>query len=147
MIRSKKRKPSILRTNSRRSRNYDPSGLDFMVWCQDLKCVVCYRDEWNKWLALNPNAITVRLCTWFYPKNDVEVKSQFMHIGGNIAAKAPNRHGLPGCERHHLGTGMPLKDNDSQEHLKGRFGAYHGIDTEALITRLNAAYEAEKDMQ
>lgn len=104
---------SILRPNRRRDRNDDPKGKEFMLWVKGKPCVVCSRG----WPSPNPKSV------------------EFMHIGGNIAAKASNMHGLPGCTYHHRGAKY------CQENLKGQFGAYYGFDVEREIDKLVAEFE------
>jgi len=114
----KKRPPSALRPFSRRTRNVDQDGLDFMEFVKGYPCAACYFLEYREGL---PARVGV---------------SEFAHYGGNSAAKAPNLRGLPLCRQHHQ-DGL-----FSQESLKKRFGAYWGIDVEAIIGRLQAAFFA-----
>lgn len=135
--RHKKRPPSELRPDARRTRNVDQRGKDFMAWIREFACVICEIESWQDWLD---NGEDVTLGWLLYRgKHPLyqESPTTFMHIGGTSAAKAPNRHGLPGCQQHHD------SDDPACEHkLKRKFGPHHGLDIEALILRLNQEFDA-----
>lgn len=122
----KKRPPSALRPDSRRTRNADPRGLEFMAWVRGLPCCVCYRSVWS---ALRVEEYNWTLALQVGP-------TEFAHISGNAAAKAPNRHGIPLCHEHH-DSGNP----HCEHKLKKRFGPHWGIDIEALIQKLNEEFD------
>lgn len=111
----KRRGPSALRPNARRTRNADPVGLEYLAWLKTLPCAVCRAGEISQF-----------------------GETEAAHIGGNSAAKAGNRSAIPLCREHHR-TG-PY----AQERLKARFGEFWGIDVAALIVEYNSRFEAER---
>lgn len=106
---------STLRPTRRKDRNADPKGRAFMLWCKRKPCCVCSRG-------------------WHSPTSRL---IEFAHVGGGIAAKASNMHGIPLCMHHHRTSKY------CQENLKGQFGDYYGFDVEKEITRLVEEFEGE----
>ncbi len=119
MIRSKKRKPSILRPNARKNRNVDPQGLEYLRWLKTLPCLVC--------MAV-PQAQTS--------------PTEAAHINGNFAAKADNMSAVPLCAYHHrLGS-------FSQEVLKRRFFECHNLKNyDEVLGSLHADFGMWEEMQ
>jgi hypothetical protein len=111
--RHKRRAPSALRPDARRTRNADPVGLEYLAYLKTLPCCVCAAGEISQF-----------------------GETEAAHIGGNAAAKASNRSAIPLCAEHHR-TG-PY----AQERLKARFGAFWGIDVAELIHVFNQQWEA-----
>ncbi len=99
-----------------------------MEWVRTLPCCVCYSSVWS---ALRPEEYNWTLALQVGP-------TEFAHIGGKSAAKAPNFHGIPLCHKHH-DSGQP----DCEHMLKAKFGPHWGLDIEALILKLNEDFNRQ----
>jgi hypothetical protein len=127
---------NYLRPNRRKDRNKDEAALQFMEFAVTLPCLCCHFAMWKDWLR-EPAAAGRLTALMIVGARQRGV--EFAHIGGNMAAKASNWHGVPLCKSHH--TEGPL----SEHALKGRFGAYWGLDIEAIIAQLNAVFRELDD--
>lgn len=100
---------------------------DYLEWIRALPCVVCSLSCWAWWLA------TIALVTSGFRV------SQAAHVGRirGMSQKCSDRETIPLCDAHH-DHGRP----ESHHGLGKLFWEYHGINRDAIIKVLNAAYDA-----
>ncbi len=138
MIRSMKRKPSILRPNSRRNRN-DARSIRFLEFVKLLPCCITHKAAWDWALAQNDGGyglISMMGNTNIFPE-----QIEAAHINGNAAAKSSNYTAIPLTQWHHRGESCTKKNPYCQEILKREFGEFHGIDIEAIQRLINQAFD------
>lgn len=111
-----------------------------MGFAKQFPCVICDKEIWDVWLEADTLSFDEGVEALLRYRAPAFPETEFMHIGGNMSAKAPNVHGLPGCRPHHR------EGPDSQESLKGRWGARWGLNVEGLIGRLRASFQAAFDL-
>jgi len=134
MIRSRtKRKPSVLRPLARKNRTTDKRSWDFMEFVTRFPCCITRKDQWDDFLT--EKAETYR-CFLTYADFQNDAPREFAHIGGGMAAKASNYHGIPLTKWHHTGHSTSKFNHHCEHALKADFAEFHNIPMEAIIDRL-----------
>ncbi len=125
----KRRPASELRPASRRTRNADPRGKQFMEFVRMHPCVVCTRTCEECRGKVYPTCCQGR-------GDCCGVPVEFAHVGERgLGSKGSNMQGIPLCSRH---GGRTSKD---AIHVLGKkFWEHHGLDRNAIVSHLQAEF-------
>ncbi len=129
MIQSKKRKPSILRPNSRRNRN-DARSIRYLRFVRMWPCCVTFKDIWDRFLEGELS------WQWMFQLGSAYACSEACHIGGNSAAKSYNYSAIPLTKYWHTGDNPGKKNAHSEHALKRDFAEFHNISIEAIQAKI-----------
>lgn len=131
-----RRKPIPKRRAKPRRKTVENTDRDYLKWVRSLLCCVCHLDLYAAWVKDSWKD------SWIKPlagEREFIRATEAAHVGARgLSQKCSDRETIPLCALHHR------EGPESHHKLGKRFWAHHGIDRDALIKRLQEAYDAQR---